>query len=63
MAIGISEMQQKIKEVLPSLPGIAAFRLQMFLPLCGLSALLPNNLAIVDVAFPDAKGCAVPTNL
>ena len=50
--VGPSQMQEKIKEVLPALPGIAEFRLQMFLPLCGLSALLPNNLAIVDVAFP-----------
>ena len=50
--VGPADLQGKFKEVLPALPGIAEFRLQMFLPLCGLSALLPNNLSIVDVAFP-----------
>jgi hypothetical protein len=54
MAVGVGspELLEKVEELLPSLPGIADFRMQMFLPLCGLSGLLPNNLAIVDVAFP-----------
>jgi hypothetical protein len=46
-----------MKEVLPPLSGISTFRLQMFLPLCGLSGFLPRNLGIVDVAFPaDGRG-------
>ena len=54
MAVGVGpdQLQDRMDEVLPSLPGINYFRLQMFLPLCGLCGLLPRNLAIVDVCFP-----------
>ena len=54
MAVGVGpdQLQDRMDEVLPYLPGINYFRLQMFIPLCGLCGLLPRNLAIVDVCFP-----------
>lgn len=47
-----AELQFKFGEVLPNLPSIGEFRLQMFLPLCGLSGLLKLSLANAVIAFP-----------
>jgi hypothetical protein len=47
-----TDLKEKLQAIVPSLPFIAEFRLQMFLPLCGLSGLLVHNLGIVDVAYP-----------
>jgi hypothetical protein len=45
------DLKQRFKEVINQIPGIADFRMQMFLPLCGLSGHLKNNIAIVDIAY------------